>query len=146
PDTVTWGLLPLMLTVAIAFLARLRVWSGLPQLGEFSPIAERIIDGVCVSAVVLIGYYGAVVLHPLLGLELSARLQERMAASHILPIPIFLPLQALAFLIGFFFVRDARRVAHATIVEDVKSAAPKPSAQPMMSGSPSPASEPLPAE
>jgi hypothetical protein len=145
PDTITWGLLPLMLTVAIAFLARVRVWSGLPQLGEFGPIAERIIDGACVSAVVLIGYYGAIVLHPVLGLELSARLQERMAAPHILPIPIFLPLQALAFLIGFFFVRDVRRVAHATIVEDGKSAAPKTAAQSMMSDSHSPTSEPLPA-
>jgi hypothetical protein len=146
PETITWGLLPLMLTVAIAFLARVRVWSGLPQLGEFGPIAERIIDGACVSAVVLIGYYGAIVLHPVLGLELSERLQERMAAPHILPIPIFPPLQALAFLIGFFFVRDARRVAHATIVEDVKSAAPKPAAQPKMTTSPSAASEPLAAE
>lgn len=146
PDTITWGLLPLVLTVAIAFLARVRVWSELPQLGEFGPIAERIIDGACVSAVVLIGYYGAIVLHPVLGLELSARLQERMAAPHILPIPIFPPLQALAFLIGFFFVRDVRRVAHATIVEDVKSAAPKPATQPMMSDSPSRASEPLPAQ
>jgi hypothetical protein len=146
PDTITWGLLPLMLTVAIAFLARVRVWSGLPQLGEFGPITERIIDGACVSAVVLIGYYGAIVLHPVLGLELSARLQERMAAPHILPIPIFPPLQALAFLIGFFFVRDARRVAHATIVEDIKSVAPKPATQPMTSDVPSPASEPLPAE
>jgi hypothetical protein len=145
PDTVTWGLLPLMLTVAIAFLARVRIWSGLPYLGELSPIAERIIDGVCVSAVVLIGYYGAIVLHPVLGLDLSERLQQRMAAPHILPIPIFPPLQTLAFLIGFFFVRDARRVAHATIVEDVKSAEPKPAPQPL-SGAPSPASEPLPAE
>jgi hypothetical protein len=144
-DTVTWGLLPLMLTVAIAFLARVRIWSGLPYLGELSPIAERIIDGVCVSAVVLIGYYGAIVLHPVLGLDLSERLQQRMAAPHILPIPIFPPLQTLAFLIGFFFVRDARRVAHATIVEDIKSAAPKPAPQPL-SGAPSPASEPLPAE
>jgi hypothetical protein len=146
PDTITWGLLPLMLTVAIAFLARVRVWSGLPQLGEFGPITERIIDGACVSAVVLIGYYGAIVLHPVLGLELSTRLQERMAAPHILPIPIFPPLQALAFLIGFFFVRDARRVAHATIVEDIKSVAPKLATQPMTSDLPSPASEPLPAE
>jgi len=146
PETITWGLLPLMLTVAIAFLARVRVWSGLPQLGEFGPIAERIIDGACVSAVVLIGYYGAIVLHPVLGLELSERLQERMAEPHILPIPIFPPLQALAFLIGFFFVRDARRVAHATIVEDVKSAAPKPAAQSMMVTAPSAASEPLPVE
>jgi hypothetical protein len=144
-DTVTWGLLPLMLTVAIAFLARVRIWSGLPHLGELSPIAERIIDGVCVSAVVLIGYYGAIVLHPVLGLDLSARLQERMATPHILPIPIFPPLQTLAFLIGFFFVRDARRVAHATIVEDFKSAVPKPAPQPL-SGAPSPASEPLPVE
>jgi hypothetical protein len=142
PDTITWGLLPLMLTVAIAFLARVRIWSGLPQLGEFSPIAERIIDGACVSAVVLIGYYGAIVLHPVLGLELSARLQERLTAPHILPIPIFPPLQMLAFLIGFFFVRDARRVAHATIVEDVKSAPPKP----VPHGSPSSARKPLPAE
>jgi hypothetical protein len=146
PDTVTWGLLPLMLTVAIAFLARVRIWTGLPHLGELSPIAERIIDGVCVSAVVLIGYYGAIVLHPVLGLDLSARMQERMAAPHILPIPIFPPLQTLAFLIGFFFVRDSRRVAHATIVEDVKSSAPKPASQLTMSGARSPASEPLPAE
>jgi TRAP-type C4-dicarboxylate transport system permease small subunit len=120
-DTVTWSLLPLMLTVAIAYLARITTWSRLPGLGQFNPIVERIIDGLCVSAVVLIGYYGAIVLHPILGIELPARLQARMAESHILPIPIFAPLQWLAFLIGFFFVRDVRRVAHATIVEDVKA-------------------------
>jgi hypothetical protein len=120
-DTMTWSLLPLMLTVAIAYLARVTTWSRLPGLGQFNPIVERIIDGMCVSAVVLIGYYGAIVLHPILGIELPARLQARMAESHILPIPIFAPLQWLAFLIGFFFVRDVRRVAHATIVEDVKA-------------------------
>jgi hypothetical protein len=120
-DTMTWSLLPLMLTVAIAYLARVTTWSRLPGLGQFNPIVERIIDGICVSAVVLIGYYGAVVLHPILGIELPARLQARMAESHILPIPIFAPLQWMAFLIGFFFVRDVRRVAHATIVEDVKA-------------------------
>jgi hypothetical protein len=138
-DTMTWSLLPLMLTVAIAFLARVTVWTKIPQLGQFGPIAERIIDGICVSAVVLIGYYCAVALHPLLGLELSARLQERMEASHILPIPIFPPLQALAFLIGFFFVRDVRRVAHATIVEDVQPSAPKLAEEPMMGAEPLPA-------
>jgi hypothetical protein len=120
-DTMTWSLLPLMLTVAIAYLARVTSWSRLPALGQFNPVVERIIDGICVSAVVLIGYYGAVVLHPILGIELPPRLLARMAESHILPIPIFPPLQALAFLIGFFFVRDVRRVAHATIVEDVKA-------------------------
>src|SRR5215470_3390526 len=137
-DTTMWSLLPLMLTVAIAYLARVTTWTTVPGLGKFAPIGERVIDGVCVSAVVLIGYYGAVVLHPLFGIELPSRLAQRMAEPHILPIPIFAPLQALAFLIGFFFVRDVRRVAHATIVEDVKSAVPKPATQQMMSNSPSP--------
>ena len=130
-DTVTWSLLPLMLTIAIAYLARVTSWSRLkwPErlkwLDKYNPIIERVIDGVCVSAVVLIGYYGAIVLHPLLGLELSQRLQERMAESHVLPIPIYVPLQLLAFVIGFFFVRTVRLVAHATIVEDIKPAAQK---------------------
>jgi hypothetical protein len=135
-DTMTWSLLPLMLTVAIAYLARFDSLSKLtwlssrfPWLDRYSPILERMIDGICVSAVVLVGYYGAVVLHPLLGVELSQRFTERMQEPHILPIPIYPPLQALAFVIGFFFVRTARRVSHATIVEDVKSETPKPNAQ-----------------
>src|SRR5262249_41297430 len=132
-----WSLLPLMLTVAIAYLARVTTWTTVPGLGKFAPIGERVIDGVCVSAVVLIGYYGAVVLHPLFGIELPSRLAQRMAEPHILPIPIFMPLQALAFMIGFFFVRDVRRVAHATIVDDAKPTAAKP--VPSVVGSQSPA-------
>jgi len=134
-DTVTWSLLPLMLTVAIAYLARVTIWSRLPQLGGFNPILERVIDGVLVSAVVLIGYYGAVVLHPLIGIELPPRLVERMHEPHLLPIPIFPPLQALAFIIGFFFVRDVRRVAHATIVDDVKPVTSPAAAAPVASRS-----------
>jgi hypothetical protein len=138
-DTMTWSLLPLVLTVAIAYLARVTGWSRLTWLGGASPIMERVIDGAVVSAVVLVGYYGAVVLHPLLGVELSQRFQERMAASHIMPIPIFWPLQLLAFFIGFCFVRDVRRIAHSTIVADTAPAAKPVAAAKVAERSPAPA-------
>jgi hypothetical protein len=123
--TVPWSLLPLMLTVAICYLARLKSWSELLRLGTYGAYLDRVIDGICVSAAVLLGYYAAVALHPLLHLAFPAGLAHRMAMPHILPIPINISLQVQAFLIGFFFVRDARRVAHATIVEGGAALVPR---------------------
>jgi len=122
--TAPWSLLPLMLTVAICYLARIPKWREFPQLGKYNAYLERTIDGLCVSGAVLVGYYGAVALHPLLNIELPPGILQRMAEWHVLPIPIIMPLQANAFLIGFFFVRDVRRVAHATIVDAAGSVAP----------------------
>jgi hypothetical protein len=123
--TVPWSLLPLTLTVAICYLARLKSWSELLRLGRYGVYLDRVIDGICVSAAVLLGYYAAVALHPLLHLPFPAGLVHRMAMPHIMPIPINPSLQVQAFLIGFFFVRDARRVAHATIVEGAAALMPK---------------------
>jgi hypothetical protein len=123
--SMPWSLLPLMLTVAICYLARLKSWSEFLRLGTYGSYLDRVIDGACVSAAVLVGYYAAVALHPLLHIEWPAGLAHRMAMPHTLPIPINISLQVQAFLIGFFFVRDARRVAHATIVEGAGALVPR---------------------
>jgi hypothetical protein len=120
-----WSLVPLTLTVAICYLARLKSWSELLRLGPYGAYLDRVIDGACVSAAVLVGYYAAVALHPLLQLELPTGLAHSMALPHVLPIPVNVSLQVQAFLIGFFFVRDARRVAHATIVESAAALVPR---------------------
>jgi hypothetical protein len=138
-----WSLVPLMLTVAVCYLARLKSWSELLRLGPYGSYLDRVIDGACVSAAVLLGYYAAVALHPLLHMELPAGLAHRIAMPHTLPIPINTSLQVQAFLIGFFFVRDARRVAHATIVESAAALVPRFRPTKLADASPASAAAPM---
>jgi hypothetical protein len=112
-----WTLIPMLLTVGICRLARVPRWPDLPGLKAYHNVWERILDGTGVSLALLIGYLLAFSLHEPLGIELPKGLQERMNLPHILPIPIYFPLQALGFFIGFFVVRDVRRAAHAQIVD-----------------------------
>jgi len=112
-----WTMLPLVLTIAIAALARVPHWPTPLRLKPHGGLWERVLDGVCVSAAILLAYYVAIAMHYLLGIDLPRSLQERMSLPHILPIPIFAPLQVFGFFIGFFVLRDVRRAAHARIVE-----------------------------
>ena len=124
--TLPWTMLPALLTVAIAALARVPRW---PTPGGVSPnsgVWERVIDGVCVSASIMLAFYIAVAMHYVLGIDLPRTLQERMAAPHILPIPVIVPLQVFAFFIGFFVLRDVRRAAHARIVSVLPEEPEKP--------------------
>ena len=92
------------------------------------------------SAAVLLGYYAAVALHIVFELELPKSLQAKMELPHILPIPVFVPLQLLGFFIGFFVVRDVRRAAHAKIVDPrAQAAAPRPPVAVVPKSEPQPA-------
>jgi hypothetical protein len=126
PRSIPFSLLHLTLTVAICYFARQKSWNLLPgSLDHFNRYFDRIIDGVLVSLAVLVGYYVALALLPLFKLGLPPNVEQQMEAWHelprlitiMLPYPVLLPLQTLAFLIGFLFVRDVRTSAHATIVE-----------------------------
>jgi hypothetical protein len=118
-----WALVPMLLTVGICRLARVPRWPDLPGLKAYHNVWERILDGIGVSGALLIAYLLAFSLHEPLGIELPKGLQESMKLRNILPIPIYFPLLALGFFIGFFVVRDVRRAAHARIVNDPADAA-----------------------
>lgn len=115
--TLPWTMLPLLLTVAVAALARVPRWPAPPGLGAYDRIWERLVDGVCLSGAIMLAFYIAIAMHHLLGLELPRVIQELMKAPHILPLPVLPQLQGFAFFIGFFVLRDVRRAAHARIVE-----------------------------
>jgi hypothetical protein len=108
----------MLLTVGICRLARVSRWPDLPGLKAYHNVWERTVDGIGVSGALLIGYLLAFAVHEPLGIELPRSLQQSMKLPHILPIPIYFPLQALGFFIGFFVVRDVRRAAHARIVNE----------------------------
>ena len=145
--TVPFGLLPFMVTVSICYLARIKTWHMPRQLGiGYSQYFERVIDGVCVSIAVLLGYYVAIELYKLLndgdlprGIKAQLEWWNSLPIAYVLPYPFFWPVQALAFLIGFVVVRDVRRVAHATIVDDTKPLPTKSAAASLADRSPAPA-------
>jgi hypothetical protein len=123
-----WTLLPLLLTVGVCRLARVPRWPDLPGLQAYHNVWERVLDGIGISAALLIAYLLAFSLHEPLGIDLPKGLKDQMSLPRILPIPIYFPLLGLGFFIGFFVVRDVRRAAHAQIV-DVSAVAAAPPAR-----------------
>jgi hypothetical protein len=126
-----------MVTVSVCYLARVRNWHAGRQNTGYHQYIERAIDGAIVSFAVLVAFYAAVEIYRLVDGDLPANIKQSMDAWHtlpgfitaILPYPFYWPVQILAFLIGFLVVRDVRRVAHSTIVEDnpmIPTAPPRP--------------------
>src|SRR5262249_35196123 len=116
-----------------------------PNIG-YGQYLERVIDGLCVSIAVLLGYYVAIELYKLLndgdiprGIKAQLEWWNTLPFSYVLPYPFFWPVQALAFLIGFVVVRDVRRVAHAPIVDDTNPLPTKSAAASLADRSPAPA-------
>jgi hypothetical protein len=126
PRTIPFSLLSLAVTISVAYLARFKNWRGLTAwLGPKGDYFERAIDGLLVSAAVLVSYYAALALLPLLNLPLPPNIERQMSEwaqlpkviTIVLPYPIQWPLQIFAFVVGALFVRDVRTSAHATIVD-----------------------------
>ena len=71
--------------------------------------------------IVLLAYFCAMTVHTEAHWKLSPAIQEKMAGQNFFPFPILWQLQAFGLLIGAFVVRDARRVAHRSLLrrEDV---------------------------
>lgn len=118
--SLPWTLLPAAVTVAICRLGRLDAWPGSSREGWFGKIYQRTLDGIAISIVLLLGMYGAVYLHALLGVDLPEGLKKSMLATpnRILPIPVFWPLQVMGFIIGFAAVYDVRRAAQTRILSE----------------------------
>lgn len=114
---VPWAFVPAFMTVAICRLARVERYPIIPPLAAWSQLAERCLDGVGTSIAVLLAYYLAIAIFQMLGWELPPMIAAKMAAWHMLPIPIMLPLQVMGFLIGFFTVIDVRRAARARMLD-----------------------------
>ena len=119
-----WAFLPFVVTIAVCRLARLERWPGIDGQREWHPIAERTLDGIAVSAAVLVAFYLAIATLNLLGFPIPPAIQAFLQSPHILPLPIMAPLQVLGFLIGFFTVRDVRRAAQANMIEVTPQAEP----------------------
>lgn len=115
--TSTWSILPLLVTVSIAVLARLDSWQAPARLRPWKDIWERFVDGVMVSAAVLVAYYIALTVHTEAGWKLPPDVANKMGTLKYLPFPILWPLQAFGFLIGAFVVRNARKIAHRTMLK-----------------------------
>jgi hypothetical protein len=128
-----WALLPCLVTVAIARLARVEAWPELHRLRSFQNVGERTMDGICVAFAVFVAYGTAVAVHAPLGIRLPPSLEESLKAATF-PIPIPWALLGLGFLIGFFVVRDVRRAAHGTII--ARPGRSPPAAAPAEIGSP----------
>src|SRR5262249_870184 len=130
---IPYGLLPFMVTVPICYLARVRRWQAKVP-GAIGQLTERAVDGVCVSVAVFAGSYVAIELYGLVNGALPYLVRQMSESWHtlpsvittVLPYPIYWPLEALTFLIGFVVVRDVRRVAHSTIVDDTQPTAAGP--------------------
>ena len=116
PLLVTWSVLPFAVTVSIAVLARRTGWPCPAFLSRAAPYWERLLDGLSVSAVVLLAYFCAMTVHTEAHWKLSPAIQEKMAGQNFFPFPILWQLQAFGLLIGAFVVRDARRVAHRSLL------------------------------
>lgn len=115
--TVIWSFLPCLVTIAVCRLGRLDSWPFLERFGQARALAERTLDGLAVSAAVLIGYYLSIGCYQLLGWELPKSIIALMDKWHILPVPVMMPLQLLGFFIGFFALRDVRRAAQSSMID-----------------------------
>jgi hypothetical protein len=143
---IPYGLLPFMVTVSICYLARVRRWQA-RRPGVMGQLIERAVDGICVSAAVFACSYVAIELYRLLNGDLPYLVRQMSESWHalpsvitmVLPYPIYWPLQVLTFLIGFIVVRDVRRVAHSTIVDDTQPPAAAPDVGALAKRSPAPA-------
>lgn len=117
--SLPWAFLPAAVTLAICRLARVEGWFVPVQVKPIAGLLARTIDGLMVSAGLLAGYYMAVGTLMLFGMPMPPSLAVKLTQQHILPIPIFAPLQVFGFIIGFAIVADVRRAAQASVVERV---------------------------
>jgi hypothetical protein len=117
-----WALLPAFVTIAICRLARLPQWpvpSALVQgPAPWPGVWSRVLDGLCVSAALLIAYVLAIEIILMTDPKLlPTRIAAAMDSGKLrLPIPILLPLQLMGFLIGYAVVTDVRRSAHSRVI------------------------------
>jgi hypothetical protein len=115
-DLIPWAVTPFFLTLAICWLARLPAW---PRLGGApAGVADRVLDGLAVTAVMLLAQSTAYALHLALDTSFAVFLQKRIAEASV---AAFLlrpnPSLALAFFIGTVVVRDVRLAAHAQLTD-----------------------------
>lgn len=116
-EMLPWTLLPALMTIAICRLARFEHYPFVPAAATWRGEADRILDGVCTSLAVLLGYYSAITIILIAGWNLPPAIAEKMSSAHLLPVPIIVPLQILGFFIGMIAVADIRKAAHARMVD-----------------------------
>lgn len=104
-----WALLPFGITLTLCLLARVRPTKSQSRVRA---TLEVLRDGVITSIGYYLAYCAAIILLFLLEMPLPPALQLKFDQAHILPIPMFLQLQIIAFFFGALLVRPIRQAAH----------------------------------